>query len=136
MSTDLPFTRPFGTGNYNDVTGSAERTPLWQRPGELAYVWLSTLPLGRFGLNIGPTMEAPGTEIGLGPHPRYQQGTFMVNSRSRPIDQTSRWTVTGQALGIPMPTSQEDVDSIMAAGRERKRARRNASRNVRSGLPG
>jgi hypothetical protein len=134
----LPFTRPYGTGDVNPDTGAPVNTPLFNpftgdfRPGEFGYQILKQLPLGRTIMDVAPTGELAG--VGLGPHPRYGQGTMMVDANGNPIDDNGRLRALGGLIGLPMPTSMEDAQNILTAGNRRKGVEAKKRKNVRIGL--
>lgn len=94
-------------------------------PAELAYQAVRQLPQGRSFLNVLPTGEV--ANVGLGPHPRYGTGEFMVDKAGRPIDTDSRWQSLYGLLGMggtgeyPLLGSLSDNADIIAA-RDRRRA--------------
>lgn len=128
----LQVTRPYGTGNFNPDTGAPENTPLITRPLEALYYGARMLPIPRVAMDVAPTGEIG--PIGFGPHPRYGQGTLMVNSRGEPIDTNSRLAKLGGLIGLPMPTTLEDAEAIMASGQRRKKRTGQASNQIRIGL--
>ena len=128
----LQVTRPYGTGNFNRDTGAPVDTPLITRPLEALYYAARMLPIPRVAMDVAPTGEIG--PIGFGPHPRYGQGTLMVNSRGEPIDTNSRWAKAAGLIGLPVPTTVEDAEAIMASGARRKKRNNQASSQIRIGL--
>ena len=134
-NTMQPITRPFGSGNNG-------WTPLmWPfkeggfRPAEMGYVASQMLPATRALINLAPTGELFG--VGLGPHPRYQQGTIMVDSSGRPIDTNSRFAAATSLVGLPWPQyTMEDARNILDTARTRDRVRGFKIRKVTTGLGG
>lgn len=134
-NTMQPITRPFGSGNNG-------WTPLmWPfkeggfRPAEMGYVASQMLPATRALINLAPTGELFG--VGLGPHPRYQQGTIMVDSSGRPIDTNSRFAAGASVVGLPWPQyTLEDARNILDTARTRDRVRGFKIRKVTTGLGG
>lgn len=142
FNTMRPYTRPYGSGNTSSDTGGDRWTPmLWPfteggfRPGEFAYVAGQMMPLTRAAMDLAPTAEVGG--IGLGPHPRYQQGTMMVDSSGRPIDTTNRLVPLAGMVGLPVPRyTLEDARNIRNVGRTRDTVRGFRVRKVTTGLGG
>ena len=119
-----PYTRTPGTGSLSEW-GREQPTPLWNRPGELAYVIASQLPQTRALLTLAPEFTVPGTGdevtgVRLGPIRRYQTGApqlakrgqryFSQTDDSRVVD--PRLAALLMAIGVPVPYSQEGLQSI------------------------
>lgn len=107
-------------------------------PSAGAYTVLRQFPQTRELMNVLPTGEVG--RLGLGPHPRYGTGEFMVDRRGNPIDTDSRVQSLFGLLGLrgsgdtPLLGSTEDNTEIIATrDRRRAEAARRASNTVRFG---
>lgn len=101
---------------------------------ELAYHAIRQIPQGRGLLNALPTGEIGN--VGLGPHPRFGSGEFMVDRAGNPRDTDSRWQalyglagLAGTGTDAPLLGTLDDNADILAA---RDRRRRDAERRARN----
>lgn len=106
-------TRPGGTAD------PGARPLLFTDPAGLAYYGVKQFPQARVAMNLAPTSEPFG--IGLGPHPRFGQGSLMVDKKGRPIDTDSRWGALAPLIGLPVPESAREAETIAAKQAERER---------------
>lgn len=101
-----------------------------------AYGVLTSSPFGRGALNLAPTGEIPGLQIGTGPHRRYgsgqnimvpgtdttadtQFGTDVSTGQQATVRNDSRLRAAGNVFNLPMP--QHSVIPIDNAGRRKRR---------------
>lgn len=104
-------------------------------PTELAYQAIKQTPQGRGLLNVLPTSSVG--DIGLGPHPRYGNGDFIVNRSGNPIDTTSRWQplfglagIGGTDDALPLVSDRADIKPIIDAKNAREREASRRARNT------
>ena len=127
------ITRPYDGGGL-DALGRPGGFRLLS-PTELAYQAIKQTPQGRGLLNVLPTSSVG--DIGLGPHPRYGNGDFIVNRSGRPIDTTSRWQplfglagIGGTDDALPLVSDRADIKPIIDAKNAREREARRRARNT------
>jgi hypothetical protein len=130
------ITRPFDGGGL-DALGRAGGFR-FAGPTELAYQIVRQVPQGRALLNVLPTGEIGN--VGVGPHPRFGSGEFMVDRAGNLRDTSSRWQELWRLIGLagdsgsamPLLGSLENNEDIIAARDRRFRdAQRQAANTVR-----
>ena len=109
-----PITRPYGEAR-NPFTDGLSAT-------------IRTFPVSREALNLAPTGSIG--PLGLGPHPRYSSGRNMVDAAGNPIDTSSRGLIPLRLLGVPVPTSVEDVKNINSAANKKATHEANKAKKV------
>ena len=109
-----PISRPYGEAR-NPFTDGLSAT-------------IRTFPVSREALNLAPTGSIG--PLGLGPHPRYSSGRNMVDAAGNPIDTSSRGLIPLRLLGVPVPTSVEDVKNINSAANKKATHEANKAKKV------
>lgn len=121
--------RPYN-GKGLDLLGREGRQ--WASPLEAAYIVARQFPQTRTALTLAPTGEVAG--IGLGPHPRFDQGSLMVDKHGQPFATDSRWQSAAGLLGLPWGTSVHDAQAILTKAAQRQAAaKKKAANTVRYG---
>jgi hypothetical protein len=116
----LQLTRPFDSSRQDDF-GRQSFNPL-ALPGrwdELAYVIANQLPQSRIAMNLAPQVSVG--DVDLGPVARYGQGSMLKKADSEePLDVDPRIAEAARLLSVPLPQSDEDIQSMLRSIRRRK----------------
>jgi hypothetical protein len=76
----------------------------------------------RFLTDVAPTVRVPGTDVLLGPGPRYQQGSPRTTGvYSRPLLSPTQERITAILSGFGIPSPQANLDQVQEQARLRKR---------------
>lgn len=109
---DSSRTDAFGRQSFNPLI-------LPGRWDELAYVISQQIPQTRMLTNLAPQVSVG--DVDLGPVARYGQGSMLKRGDTEePLDTDPRLQELARLVSIPLPHSDEDVESMVASIRRRK----------------